>query len=140
MRSHGMTTLSYDRFSGHASSYDVVGLGYNYRLDDIRASLGLAQFQRLPANNEKRRNLWDQLVGRLNEVEGMEVPFGTAEECSGKWVSQPYIFPIVLTYDQDRENVRRLLAVACCPIRAASKRHLSRRARRVYRKDATPPS
>ena len=112
MRSHGMTTLSYDRFKGHASSYDVLELGYNYRLDDIRASMGLAQFQRLPANNEKRRILWDQLAERLADVEGIKVPFGSAEESSGKWVSQPYIFPIVLMYDQDREKVRQKLAEA----------------------------
>lgn len=36
MRSHGMTTMSYQRASGHATSYDVVDLGYNYRIDDIR--------------------------------------------------------------------------------------------------------
>ena len=36
MRSHGMTSLSYERAKGHAVTYDVVALGYNYRMDDIR--------------------------------------------------------------------------------------------------------
>ncbi len=36
LRSHGMTTLTWDRHKGHASSYDVVDLGYNYRIDEIR--------------------------------------------------------------------------------------------------------
>ena len=33
LRSHGMTTLTWDRHRGHADSYDVVGLGFNYRID-----------------------------------------------------------------------------------------------------------
>jgi dTDP-4-amino-4,6-dideoxygalactose transaminase len=32
MRSHGMTSLSWDRYQGHVSSYDVTELGYNYRI------------------------------------------------------------------------------------------------------------
>jgi dTDP-4-amino-4,6-dideoxygalactose transaminase len=34
-RSHGMTTMSWDRHQGHASGYDVVDLGFNYRIDEI---------------------------------------------------------------------------------------------------------
>ena len=40
LRSHGMTTLTWDRHRGHASSYDVVEHGFNYRLDEIRAAMG----------------------------------------------------------------------------------------------------
>ena len=29
LRSHGMTSLSYDRFQGHATKYDIIELGYN---------------------------------------------------------------------------------------------------------------
>src|SRR5690554_6642639 len=47
LRSHGMTTMSYQRASGHATSYDIVELGYNYRMDDIRASLGVVQMNKL---------------------------------------------------------------------------------------------
>jgi len=110
LRSHGMTTLSYDRFKGHASSYDVVDLGYNYRMDDLRASLGVAQFDRLPTMNAKRRVLWELYRERLAGVEGVTVPFGAAVEQSGKWLTHPYIFPVVLTYSQDPESVRQRLA------------------------------
>jgi len=57
LRSHGMTTLTWDRHRGHAWSYDVVDLGYNYRIDEIRAALGKVQLGKLPANNERRRHL-----------------------------------------------------------------------------------
>ena len=53
LRSHGMTTMSYDRAKGHATSYDIETLGYNYRLDDIRASLGIVQFKKLKKDLEK---------------------------------------------------------------------------------------
>ncbi|MGH2543630.1 MAG: DegT/DnrJ/EryC1/StrS family aminotransferase [Ardenticatenaceae bacterium] len=112
LRSHGMTTLSYDRFSGHASSYDVVDLGYNYRLDDIRASLGLVQLEKLPAASEKRRALWEIYRSRLSEVEGVIVPFGAAQPEDGAWLGQPYIFTIVLAYGQDRDRLRNELAEA----------------------------
>jgi dTDP-4-amino-4,6-dideoxygalactose transaminase len=57
LRSHGMTSLTWDRHRGHAWSYDVVDLGYNYRLDEIRSALGLVQLAKLEGNNNKRRGL-----------------------------------------------------------------------------------
>ena len=47
IRSHGMTSLSYQRFKGHAVKYDINKLGYNYRMDDLRASIGLVQLKKL---------------------------------------------------------------------------------------------
>ena len=51
-RSHGMTTLTWDRHRGHSFSYDVVAKGYNYRLDEMRAALGLVQLQ-APGGGER---------------------------------------------------------------------------------------
>ena len=42
-----MTTMSYQRAFGHATAYDITDLGYNYRMDDIRASLGVVQLDKL---------------------------------------------------------------------------------------------
>jgi dTDP-4-amino-4,6-dideoxygalactose transaminase len=57
LRSHGMTTLTWDRHRGHASDYDVVALGFNYRLDEPRAALGTARLERLAAEDERRAEL-----------------------------------------------------------------------------------
>ncbi len=54
LRSHGMTTLTWDRHRGHASGYDVVLPGFNYRLDEMRAALGLVQLRRLPERERAR--------------------------------------------------------------------------------------
>ena len=57
LRSHGMTTLTWDRHLGHAYSYDVVDLGYNYRIDEIRSALGLVQLAKLKDGNARRKNI-----------------------------------------------------------------------------------
>lgn len=78
LRSHGMTSLSWDRHRGHASSYDVVANGYNYRMDDLRAALGRAQLRKLLRNNERRRALTGAYRARLRRLPGMSVPFTDA--------------------------------------------------------------
>jgi len=42
---------------GHAYSYDVVALGYNYRIDEMRSALGRVQLRKLPAGNQHRAEL-----------------------------------------------------------------------------------
>lgn len=55
LRSHGMTTLSWERHKGRASTYDVTTHGFNYRIDDLRSALGLVQLGKLPAANAARQ-------------------------------------------------------------------------------------
>jgi dTDP-4-amino-4,6-dideoxygalactose transaminase len=74
LRSHGMTTGTWDRRRGHAASYDVVATGFNYRLDEIRAAIGLVQLRRLPAANAARRRLAIRYRERLHGVAGLVVP------------------------------------------------------------------
>lgn len=57
LRSHGMTALTWDRHRGHASGYDVVEFGFNYRLDEPRAALGIVQLARLDEFNDARARL-----------------------------------------------------------------------------------
>jgi len=65
LRSHAMTTLTWDRHRGHATGYDVVGLGFNYRIDEIRAALGSVQISRMDELNEARSRLADRYRERL---------------------------------------------------------------------------
>ena len=57
LRSHGMTSLTWDRDKGHSFSYDVVEVGYNYRIDEVRSALGLTQLKKLDSNNAKRAEI-----------------------------------------------------------------------------------
>jgi dTDP-4-amino-4,6-dideoxygalactose transaminase len=68
LRSHGMTSLTLDRHKGHAWSYDVLALGYNYRIDELRSALGRVQLRKLPKNNQLRRERTAQYHETLREV------------------------------------------------------------------------
>jgi dTDP-4-amino-4,6-dideoxygalactose transaminase len=91
LRSHGMTSLSYDRARGHATAYDVVELGYNYRLDDLRAGLALTQLDKLASGTERRRLLRARYLDNLGGHEGIVIPYRDRHEQSSN-----YIFPVVL--------------------------------------------
>ncbi|MBI1878349.1 MAG: DegT/DnrJ/EryC1/StrS family aminotransferase [Chloroflexi bacterium] len=75
MRSHGMTSLTLDRHKGHAHTYDVVELGFNYRIDEIRAAIGLSQLAKLEKNNEQRKKIVESYQERLAEIPAVESPF-----------------------------------------------------------------
>jgi len=56
LRNHGITKSYQDRFTkGKPWEYDVSIPGYNYRLDEIRATLGISQLKRIVQNNLKRK-------------------------------------------------------------------------------------
>ena len=71
LRSHGMTTLSWDRHRGHASGYDVVDLGFNYRIDEPRAALARRRLARLDADNARRAELDARYRELLAGVDGL---------------------------------------------------------------------
>ena len=77
LRSHGMSTLTWDRHQGHAATYDVLAHGYNYRLDDLRSALGREQLKKLERNNHRRRELTAHYWRRLEPLEahGWTLPF-----------------------------------------------------------------
>lgn len=106
LRSHGMTTMSYQRASGHATKYDIVELGYNFRMDDIRASIAIEQLKKLQADLEKRTVVRKHYVERLAEINDIVVPFADNTE----FVSN-YIMPTVIINGsaEDRDHIRDLL-------------------------------
>lgn len=109
LRSHGMTSMSYERSTGHSTSYDVVDLGYNYRMDDIRSSIGLVQLDKLQADINRRAEIRSYYLDSLKDVEGITIPFAGSDEKVSN-----YIFTIVLdnsTVDK-RDQVRDRLAEA----------------------------
>ncbi len=101
LRSHGMTTLTLDRHKGRAISYDVRRPGLNYRIDEMRAALGLVQLDKLPAANERRRRLMARYGERLAAVEGVHVPFRGYEPGANAY----HICPVLLASGVDRDAV-----------------------------------
>jgi dTDP-4-amino-4,6-dideoxygalactose transaminase len=105
-RSHGMTTLTWDRYRGHASGYDVVELGYNYRLDDPRAAFALSRLDRLEAENEQRRA---HVSWYRSAFEGAE-RFRVMTQPAAGTISAEHLFPIVLHEDVEHSSFREALA------------------------------
>lgn len=54
-RNHGLNSDARTREKAGGFAYDMVELGYNYRLPDVQCALGMAQLTRLPAWIEARR-------------------------------------------------------------------------------------
>jgi dTDP-4-amino-4,6-dideoxygalactose transaminase len=107
LRSHGMTSLTWDRRRGHAHSYDVLESGFNYRLDEIRAAIGLVELSRLEQENAARRTLVARYRERLAGVDRVEMPFGAE---AAPTVSSHHLAVVLLPGDKPRSEVQAALA------------------------------
>ncbi|MBM3453685.1 MAG: DegT/DnrJ/EryC1/StrS family aminotransferase [Bacteroidetes bacterium] len=107
LRSHGMTSMSYERAKGHATAYDVVEFGYNYRMDDIRASIGLVQLDKIQDDLNQRALVRKEYISQLSSNSEIIIPFKNHTEFTSN-----YIFPIVLkeTDAKKRDVLRDKLA------------------------------
>jgi dTDP-4-amino-4,6-dideoxygalactose transaminase len=106
LRSHGMTSLSYERSRGYSTGYDVVDFGYNYRMDDIRASIGVVQLDKIDKDLKKRAEVREMYIKELSNINEIIIPFKDHKEFSSN-----YIFPMVLknsTYTR-RDEIRNKL-------------------------------
>jgi len=75
LRNHGLTRSLRDRYQkGYPWDYDVKEPGYNYRLDEIRSSLGLNQLNQLEKMNRKRRFAYKYYNELLSNINGIITP------------------------------------------------------------------
>src|SRR3954447_7968639 len=105
LRSHGMTTLSWDRHRGHASGDDVVALGFNYRIDEARAALATRRLARLDDENASRARLDARYREAFAEL-GVTCALPGADGLT----PSHHLFCIVLGEDADRDAFRSDLA------------------------------
>jgi len=105
LRSHALTSGTWDRHRGHAAGYDVIGLGYNYRIDEPRAALLAARLTGLRADVEARRSLVLRYRELLSGVAGVTVPYAADEV--GR--SSCYVMPVMLDDATPREPVRAMM-------------------------------
>jgi dTDP-4-amino-4,6-dideoxygalactose transaminase len=106
LRSHAMTSGTWDRHTGHALSYDVNGVGYNYRLDEPRAALLLSRLGGLEADIARRRELVRRYRELLADAYGLTLPYTDAAVAT----SSCYTMPLVLDEPELQEPLRRLMA------------------------------
>ncbi|MGG5817784.1 DegT/DnrJ/EryC1/StrS family aminotransferase [Falsiroseomonas sp. HW251] len=100
LRGHGMTTGTFERLLARHADYDVTMLGYNYRMDELRAAIGLVQLRHLDAWNEKRRVLRAAYEAELpRECPAVLIPFSDDEP------SANHIMPALLPKGVSRRGV-----------------------------------
>jgi dTDP-4-amino-4,6-dideoxygalactose transaminase len=109
LRSHGMTTLTLERHRGHAYTYDVVAPGFNYRIDEMRAALGLSQLGRLPENNRRRGEVVEMYQQRLGAIAGLVLPFAQRLP-QGRTAA--HILPVLLPAGVVRQQVQEKMKEA----------------------------
>lgn len=99
-RGHGMTSGAHQRLATRAAAYDVTALGFNYRLDELRAAVGLVQLSRLSEWNDRRRTLAARYRTRLQRVcPGLDIPFEADRP------SVHHIMPVLLPAGVERQHV-----------------------------------
>lgn len=108
LRSHALTSSTWDRHRGHDPAYDIVDIGFNYRMDEPRAALGLSRLQRLPANLDARRATVRRYRERLAGVSGVELCFD--EQAVAR--SSHFAFPVLLADRDARDRFREGLKEA----------------------------
>jgi len=100
-RSHGMTALTLDRHKGRAITYDVAQFGLNYRIDEMRSSLGLVQLAKLENANNQRKILVERYVKNLKDIQNISIPFLDLANIEPVY----HIFPILLNKGLNRIEI-----------------------------------
>lgn len=78
-----------------------VRLGFNYRLDDVRAALGIAQLEKLERILGRRAEVADRYDALLAGIEGVGTPWPSDAEHERSW----FVYVVELAHGIDREQV-----------------------------------
>ena len=106
-RNHGISTEARQRQNAGQWQYEMVLLGFNYRLPDIVCALGIEQLKRLDANLARRREIAAQYTAAFREIAGVISP-AVRDDVSPAW----HLYPIRLDLDKltaDRAQIFRAL-------------------------------
>lgn len=106
LRSHGITRdpALMTQPSDGPWYYQQLELGYNYRMTDIQAALGVSQLQRLPAFLQRRRDLAVRYHRELNSLPLHLL--GSQEGAESVW----HLYPVRLQLDALRSNQQQVFS------------------------------
>ena len=120
-RNHGISSDARQRQSAGQWHYEMVLLGFNYRLPDLVCALGIEQLKRLDSNLARRREIAAQYATAFREVPGVIAP-SVRTEANPAW----HLYPIRLDLEkltEDRSQIFRALRaenigvnVQCIPV------------------------
>src|ERR1700686_373546 len=88
-RNHGISSDSRQRQASGQWYYEMVLLGFNYRLTDVACALGLSQLKRLDANLARRREIAARYTAAFGNLPGI-IPPGVRPDIKPAW----HLYPI----------------------------------------------
>jgi dTDP-4-amino-4,6-dideoxygalactose transaminase len=88
-------------------------LGYNYRLDEMSAALGVVQMRRLEELLQKRERVAGWYLQRLEEIAGVEIPYLSPATSRVSW----FVYVVRLAHGVDRASVAARLQQQGIPVR-----------------------
>jgi dTDP-4-amino-4,6-dideoxygalactose transaminase len=89
LRHHGMSISDVQRDRAKRITFEEYPVtGFNYRLTDIQAGIGLEQLKKLPSMISERRRLAALYAEGLKEIPWLRIPHEPAE-CRSNWQSYP---------------------------------------------------
>jgi perosamine synthetase len=106
-RNHGISSDARQRQSAGQWHYEMVLLGFNYRLTDIACALGLSQLRKLDENLAHRREIAARYTAAFGDLEGVKVPTVRAD-ITPAW----HLYPIRVNPEKltaDRGQIFRAL-------------------------------
>jgi perosamine synthetase len=106
-RNHGISSDARQRQTDGQWHYEMVLLGFNYRLTDIACALGISQLEKLEANLLRRREIAARYTAAFRDLAGVMLPAVRAG-VSPAW----HLYPIRLNLERltaDRSRIFRAL-------------------------------
>jgi perosamine synthetase len=106
-RNHGISSDARQRQSAGQWHYEMVLLGFNYRLPDIVCALGIQQLKKLDANLARRREIAAVYTAAFREISGV-IPPAVRSGVNPAW----HLYPIRLDLAKlkvDRAQIFRAL-------------------------------
>jgi len=84
-----------------AVHYEHTEIGYNYRLSNVLAALGLAQLQRLDAMIGRRRALREEYAAVFSDIVGARIFQRDGDEVDNCWLSAVLVDPVTAGWKVD---------------------------------------
>jgi len=106
-RNHGLSSDGRERRTSGQWYYEMMLLGFNYRLTDIACALGITQLSKLQSNLERRREIATRYTKAFRGIPGVCVP-----SVSGNVIPAWHLYPIRLDLPKltaDRKEVFQAL-------------------------------
>jgi perosamine synthetase len=98
-RNHGISSDARQRQAEGQWHYEMVLLGFNYRLTDIACALGLSQLKKIDANLLRRREIAAHYAAAFSEVAEITLP-AVRHEVNPAW----HLYPVRLNLEKLNAN------------------------------------